>query len=213
KDAARRPDRRRCCAAGARCRNFTTESNIYEARKVLRRALSNARREELVSRNAAELLKMSKPRPKKDKPWTLDEVHRFLASARADDDPLYAAYVLLLTLGLRKGELLALWWPDVNMDAPELSVEWQLHQIKGELRRCKKTKTEVSEAPMPRPELCVEAHKPRREQQGRQRADAIEWTASDYVFTTSTGQPVDPCRSFARRFDARCAKAGVRRIE
>src|SRR5690606_36868821 len=95
----------------------------------------------------------------------------------------------------------------------ELSVEWQLHQIKGELRRSKKTKTEDSEATMPLPELCVEALKLRREQQERQRADAIEWTASCYVFTTSTGQPVDPSRSYARRFDARCAKAGVRRIE
>lgn len=213
RDKARRPDRRRCCAVGECCQSFTTESNIYEARKVLRSALSNAVREELLSRNVAALLKMSKPRAKKEKPWTLDEVHRFLASARADDDPLYAAYVLLLVLGLRKGELLALNWSEVNLDVPELSVEWQLHRIGGELRRRKKTKTEESEDTMPLPVLCVEALKLRQEQQARQRADATEWESSAYVFTTRTGHAVDPSRSFARQFDSRCAKAGVRRIE
>ena len=213
RDKARRPDRRRCCAVGECCQTFTTESNIYEARKVLRSALSNAVREELLSRNVAMLLKMSKPRPKKDKPWTLDEVHRFLASARADDDPLYAAYVLMLVLGLRKGELLALNWPEVNMDAPELTLEWQLHRIGGELRHRKKMKTEDSEDTMPLPEICVEALKLRQEQQERQRAKATEWETSAYVFTTATGKPVDPSRSFARLFDSRCAKAGVRRIE
>lgn len=213
KDKARRPERRRCCAVGECCQSFTTESNIYEARKVLRSALSNAVREEILSRNVAMLLKMVKPRPKKEKPWTLDEVHRFLASARADNDPLYAAYVLLLVLGLRKGELLALNWPEVNLDAPELSVEWQLQRVGGQLRRRRKTKTEDSENTMPLPDLCVEALKQRQEQQGRQRAEATEWEASAYVFTTRTGHPVDPSRSFARQFDSRCAKAGVRRIE
>jgi integrase len=212
KDAARRPDRRRCCAADECCGSFTTESNIYEARKVLRSALSNAVREELLSRNVATLLKMSKPRRKKDKPWTLEEVHRFLASARRDDDPLYAAYVLLLVLGLRKGELLGLWWPEVDQEGRELSVEFQLQRIGRKLRRRKKTKTEDSEATLPMPDICLEALLLRAEQQEKQRADATEWEKSGYVFTTGTGRPVDP-RGFGKRFDARCEKAGVRRIE
>ncbi|MFV2195495.1 tyrosine-type recombinase/integrase [Nocardiopsis sp. LOL_012] len=212
KDADRRPDKRRCCAVGECCESFTTESNIYEARKVLRSALSNAVREELLSRNVATLLKMSKPKPKKDKPWTLDDVHRFLASARADDDPLYAAYVLLLVLGLRKGELLGLWWPEIDTDAQEVSVEFQIQRIKGELRRRRKTKTEDSEATLPLPDLCAEALRLRAEQQDKQRAEATEWETSGYVFTTSTGRPVDP-RSFTKQFDARCTKAKVRRIE
>ncbi|RNL83173.1 tyrosine-type recombinase/integrase [Halostreptopolyspora alba] len=212
KDAARKPGKRKCCAAGDCCQELTSESNIYEAKKVLRSALSNAMREELVSRNAAELLKLSKPRTRKAKPWTLAEVHRFLASARADDDPLYAAYVLLLTLGLRKGELLGLWWPEVDQDAREVSVEWQLTRVGRKLIRRRKTKTEDSDTSLPLPELCLQALNVRAEQQARQRADATTWEKSGYVFTTKTGRPVDP-RSFARLFDARCAKAGVRRIE
>lgn len=56
------------------------------------------------------------------------------------------------------------------------------------------------------------ALKLRTEQQTRQRENATRWHSSGYVFTTATGNPVDP-RSFNRLFDARCAKAGVRRIE
>lgn len=213
KDAGR-PPHRQCCSAGECCRSWTTESNIYEALKVLRSALSNAVREELVSRNAAKLLKMSKPRAKKGKPWTLEEVQRFLASALADDDPLYAAYVLVLVLGMRKGEVLGLWHDEVHADAdePNLSVEWQLQRVGKKLIRRKKTKTEDSEANLPLPEVCRAALKLRTEQQTRQRENAARWHKSGYVFTTATGKPVDP-RSFNRLFDARCAKAGVRRIE
>jgi integrase len=37
------------------------------------------------------------------------------------------------------------------------------------------------------------------------------WIGSGLVFTTRTGTPFEP-RNFNRRFDARCALAGVRRI-
>jgi len=37
------------------------------------------------------------------KPWTAEEARQFLESAKRDQDPLYAAYVLILVLGLRKG--------------------------------------------------------------------------------------------------------------
>jgi hypothetical protein len=37
------------------------------------------------------------------------------------------------------------------------------------------------------------------------------WPADGLVFTTRTGRPIEP-RAVGRRFDLRCAKAGVRRI-
>jgi hypothetical protein len=47
---------------------------------------------------------------------------QFLESARADDDPLYVAYVLMLILGLRRGEALGLPRCLVNLDRAELDV-------------------------------------------------------------------------------------------
>src|SRR5260370_4753395 len=45
---------------------------------------------------------------RKVKPWTVEEARQFLESARDADDTLYAAYVLILVLGLRNREVLSL---------------------------------------------------------------------------------------------------------
>jgi hypothetical protein len=39
-----------------------------------------------------------------------EEARQFLESAKRDQDPLYAAYVLILVMGLRKGEVIGLPW-------------------------------------------------------------------------------------------------------
>ena len=49
--------------------------------------------------------------------WSVEEARAFLESARRDHDPLYAADVLILVLGLRRGEALGLTWRDVNFEA------------------------------------------------------------------------------------------------
>lgn len=77
---------------------------------------------------------------------------------------LYAAYVLIVVLGLRKGEVLGLSWDRVDLDTAELYVGEHLQRVKGPLIR-RPVKTESSEAPLPLPELCVTALKLRRERQ------------------------------------------------
>jgi cation diffusion facilitator family transporter len=68
---------------------------------------------------------------------------------------LYAAYVLMLVLGLRKGELLGLTWESVNLDAAEMHVSQQVQRVGDQLVR-RQTKTEASEAPLPLRD-CTEA--------------------------------------------------------
>jgi integrase len=87
--------------------------------------------------------------------WTVDEARQFLESERRDNDVLYAAYVLMLVLGLRKGELLGLTWESVNLDAAELHVSQQVQRVGDQLVR-RQTKTEASEAPLPLRD-CTEA--------------------------------------------------------
>lgn len=129
---------------------------IRQAWTILRGALSNAVREELISRNVAALVRVAIPRPKRARPWTVDEARQFLASARADRDPLYTAFVLLLILGLRRGEVLGLAWEDVDLEKGEAKINWQVQRVEGRLLR-RKTKTVASEAPLPLPGICVSA--------------------------------------------------------
>lgn len=206
KDAQRRHRDQRCCAVGACCQQVASSRTIRDAWTVLRSALSNAMREELVSKNVAALVRLPKPRKRKIKPWTADEARRFLESAREGGDSLYAAYVLILVLGLRRGEALGLTWEDVDLDAAELHVGHQLQRVRGQLLH-RETKTESSEAPLPLPAICLTALR------GRAWTQANSTTAerSGLVFTTSNGLPVDP-DNFKRSFANRCRKASVRRI-
>lgn len=149
---------------------------------------------------------MPKPRKRKVKPWTAEEARCFLESARKGGDPLYAAYVLILVLGLRRGEALGLTWDDVDLDEAEFHVGHQRQLLHRE------TKTESSEAPLPLPEICLTALRVRADEQTEARSQAGSKGAQpNLVFTTGNGLPVDP-DNFKRSFANRCRKAGVRRI-
>lgn len=101
------------------------------------------------------------PRTKKLAIRSVPQARLFLESARRDDDPLYAGYVLILLLGLRRGEVLCLAWDDIDLESGVAHIAWQLQRIKGELRR-RPTKTVSSKAPLPLPDICARALAPRK---------------------------------------------------
>ena len=212
KDAERKPEKRRCCAVGKCCESRLSEYTVQAILRAFRSALSNAVREEMIPKNVASLVRVSKPRKsRKVKPWTVEEAQQFLASAREADDSLYAAFVLILVLGLRRGEVLGLAWELVDLDQAELFVGEQLQRVNHKILR-RETKTEASEAPLPLPAICVAALKLRKKQQdSARRAHSERWTDTGLVFTTRYGTPIEP-RNFNRSFDYRIARAAVRRI-
>jgi integrase len=92
---------------------------VHQAYTVLRGALSEAVRQDLVKRNVASLVRMRVPRSVRQLVWSVEDARTFLSSAKRDDDPLFAGYVLLLVLGLRRGEVLGLAWEDLDLEAGE----------------------------------------------------------------------------------------------
>ncbi|MGH3675833.1 MAG: site-specific integrase [Mycobacterium sp.] len=212
KDARRPHDKQRCCAVGQCCGQVVSGRTLRDLRTALRSALGNAAREELISKNVAGLVKLPPARKHRRQAWTVDEARQFLESARADGDPLYTAYVLILVLGLRKGEELGLRWePDVNLDGAELAVNVQLQRVKRQLLH-RETKTDASTAVLPMPDIRVAARRFREKRRDEDRAAAADaWQSSQLVFATRYGTPVEP-RYFNRSWDARVARAGVRRI-
>ncbi len=169
---ARDPALAMCRAVGRCCHANPSPRTIKDLRTVLRSALAAAMREELVEKNVAALVKLPKQRKRNVIPWTSDEARRFLESAAEDDDPFYAAYVLVLVLGLRKGEVLGLTWDSVDLDAAELVVDHQLQRVRRELLY-RETKTEASDASMPMPRIVRTALARRREAQTADQIAAV----------------------------------------
>lgn len=206
--------RQRCCAVGKCCQSFPSRRTITSARNTLRNALNHAMTEEIIVRNVASLAKVpaARKRARKSSTWTVEEARRFLEYTRESNDPLYAAWVLILLMGMRKGEVFGLRWADVDFTAEELSIGWQLQRVGSRLIHKERTKTDGSTDVLPLPALCTTALQLREEQQMAEREGAgDDWHKSGLVFTTRTGRPIEP-RNVNRAFESRCAAAGVKVI-
>ncbi|MCQ6555704.1 site-specific integrase [Streptomyces sp. C10-9-1] len=186
----------------------TTAATAKESHRVLRTALTAACREELISRNVASLVEPPRPKARELSPWSLDETLDFLAASRRD--PLYAAFVLAIAMGLRRGELVGLRWADVDLDKRVLYVRQQTQRRRGVLYdddpKGRRRRT------VPLPAMCVAPLRWHRMRQNEQRSKAGErWEEGGYVFTTASGRPVEP-RNVYRSFTRVAASAGLRVI-
>ncbi|MFC9910461.1 tyrosine recombinase XerC [Streptomyces sp. NPDC127197] len=212
KDAKRDVAHRKCCAIGECCESYPSRRVIQAARDALRAALTHAVTEEEISKNVASLVKVPKPRRRRIKPWSVAEASQFLTDAAARDDHLFAAWVLVLCLGLRRGEVLGLTWKSVDFEQGELYVDHQIQRAGRQILH-RETKTEDSDDFLPLPALCLKALRMRRAQQSGDRKAAGElWQDShDLIFTTKYGTPIEP-GNMTRMFALRARRAGLRVI-
>jgi integrase len=179
-------------------------------RTVLSAALTRAVREELIPRNVARLVELPQWQRATIRPWTADEAKQFLSAARSD--PLYPAFVLLILYGLRRGEALGLRWTDIDFEAGTIQIRQQLQRIQGQLI-LGPLKTRAGQRDMPLLDLAREALESQAAQQAAHRADmGSAWPATDLVFTTRTGRPVEP-RNFVRSFRRICDSNKLRTIK
>ena len=182
-------------------------AKVHVIRMVLGAALTRAMREELIQRNVARLATLPPAPPTRNQPWSADEARRFLTAARPE--PLYPVFVLLLVYGLRRGEVLGLSWRDVDFEASTLRIQQQLLRA-NHVRYLDPVKTSAGRRHLP---LLGIARDALLYQEGLRRfgGEVTDWSKHDLVFTTSTGQPVEP-RNLGRSFERICRTAGLRPI-
>ncbi len=78
------------------------------------------------------------------------------SAVHAGDDHSDRATPLSGTQLLRRGETLGLAWEDVDLNAGEVRIRWQLQRAGGQLVR-RPTKTVSSDAVLPLPQVCIDA--------------------------------------------------------
>jgi integrase len=166
--------------------------------QVLRIALNKAVRWGLVARNVATLVDAPRVPHKDVRVLSPDDTKRLLEAAR--DDALEGLVVVAVSTGVRLGEALGLQWPDVDLDRRQLRITKALQRVVGHGQVLTETKTRRSRRSIVLPVATTEALRRHRSRQSEQRrAAGSEWREGRFVFTSSTGLPLDQ-RNVLRTF-------------
>jgi integrase len=111
---------------GRRNNKWYSPDSLRLMRATLRKALQDAEAKGLVSRNVAAHSEPIEGRKRAEKYLTLDEARRLLAAVASHR--LRALYIVALTLGLRRGEVLGLKWEDVDLDSAQVIIRRSLKE-------------------------------------------------------------------------------------
>lgn len=121
---------------------------------VCRSALERAVRDDLLRTNPAVGCKLPPKKAKEMQVLDREGLQKFLIQAQADG--YYELFLLDLCTGLRRGELIALQWDDLNFETGVLTVNKQAYTINGELQIIPpKTKASVRKLVLPPAVLAV----------------------------------------------------------
>jgi integrase len=177
---------------------------------ILHRALEDARRDELITRNVTGLVKPPKAGSRKRAALTREQTAALLEAGSRDT--LWCYWLVVLTLGLRRGEGLGLRWDDIDFDARTVRLSRTVQRIRGEDGKsrlmAKELKTEASEATVPVGDSVLGALRKQQRFQRRRRMRSKAWLDAGLVFSTSAGTALEP-RNVSRAWDKVCGKAGV----
>ena len=158
----------------------------------IHRMLRDAVKWGLVARNVADLAASDVPRQARGsamKTWSPDQLRAFLAHVRTDR--LYAIYVLLITTGLRRGEVAGLRWSSLDLDAGRLRVSNTRVVVNFKVVESgPKTERSGREIALdPETTAVLRSHRARQNKEKLARTDYVD---QDLVFAQEDGCPIHP---------------------
>ena len=188
---------------------------VTNIRTVLRSGLSQAMKWNLVSRNSAALVNAPRIPHKRIEP--LDPEHARMLLEAAKGGRYEAIYIVALTLGMRRGEVLGLRWSDIDFDGRAIRVNRSMQRLstgssdkgkRSELQATE-TKTDGSRRTIALPDSVVRALRWHRARQAQDRlAAGMSWKDQDLVFTNRIGRPIEPML-LHRDYKALLKRAGL----
>ena len=110
------------------------ERSVRSCYHVIRMALERAIKDGLIKKNPILGVRLPPPEPKEMKVLSKEEIQRFLIQAKVEG--MYELFLLELTTGMRRGEILALTWDDLNFETGELRINKQFTPVGGKIILC-----------------------------------------------------------------------------
>jgi integrase len=163
---------------------------VLHHHRLLRQALHQAVRWQLLMRNPADAVEPPRPRRREMQALDDDQVARLLEAAKMTNN--YIPVLIAVTTGLRRGEVLALRWQDVDLDKGTLAVRQTLQQTKAGLA-FKEPKSQKSRRVVALPPILVEELRKHRTAQGKQRLTlGPAYQDHDLVCPQDDGAPRSP---------------------
>lgn len=112
--------------------NGLSDKTIRSCHLLCRMSLEKAVSEGLIHKNPAIGCKLPPKKSREMQILTPDEMQRFLTQAKFDG--YFEIFLLDIATGMRRGELLALQWDDLDFKTGELKIQRQVGRVRGELK-------------------------------------------------------------------------------
>lgn len=121
---------------------------VRSCHALCRQGLEKAATDGIIRINPAIGCKLPPKKAKEMQVLTREEMQRFMIQAKADG--YFELFLLELCTGMRRGEIVALQWDDLNMRTGELHISRQATTVKGKIEICTpKTKSSIRTVILP----------------------------------------------------------------
>ena len=181
-------------------------------RTITKEALTQAVHNNLILKNPVDGTTLPPKIKKEVVPYSKEESEQFLNSITGHR--LFAAYYLAFYTGLRKGEIIGLMWPDIDLNAGNFEVQRELVCIKNmdtgkQYLDFQLPKTPKSQRIIPLTDELVKVLKSHKAKQNEERLFiGKEYHDENLVFCSEAGQRIWP-RNFDRQYRSLLKQAGV----
>jgi integrase len=183
---------------------------------ITKMSLSHAVRVDMLSKNPAEYIII--PKTKKCTVDVLSASQRHTLIKALSQHRLGVAFHLMLSTGIRRGELLSLKWQDIAWKQKLLNVDKSLNRIKifdadkvGKYANTEGTTKNNKQRIIPLLDDTIQRLKLHKHKQNIEKLECAEYADNSYIFCSKDGKPINP-RNFTKYFHTFLKNAGIDKI-